>query len=188
MAARATSSIREQHHAEQRGVQHACGVQHPQRRNRQRQWLYARWRRRAAWLLCLFRQRRDQQSDHSEYASAGRHRQQRPRWRRRCWAGRCAVRRERRQCHRKQCHANKKNNATLADGRFGRETDVAGPAADLTRSLVTRNGLTLASVDATSLVFQKIGERLSFRDPGRAHAFIRALAPGEIGRIVGRWA
>ena len=27
---------------------------------------------------------------------------------------------------------------------------------------------------------------LSFRDPGLAHAFIHALAPGEIGRIVGR--
>ena len=79
-----------------------------------------------------------------------------------------------------------KNNATLADGRFGRETDVAGPAADLTRSLMTRNGPTTCVGGCRIASVQKIGERLSFRDPGLAHAFIHALAPGEIGRIVGR--
>ena len=54
-------------------------------------------------------------------------------------------------------------------------------AIDPERTYTCIGGCHIASV-------QKIGGRLSFWDPGLAHAFIRALAPGEIGRIVGRWA
>ena len=36
----------------------------------------------------------------------------------------------------------------MADGRFGREADMAGPAAGSTRSLVTLSVVLLLSVDA----------------------------------------
>ena len=64
----------------------------------------------------------------------------------------------------------------------GRTRCLPAPVAiDPERTYTCIGGCHIASV-------QKIGERLSFWDPGLAHAFIRALAPGEIGRIVGRWA
>jgi hypothetical protein len=52
----------------------------------------------------------------------------------------------------------------LADGRFAREADMAGPAADSTRSLVTLSVVWLLSIDALQKLHSTVADSQCLRD------------------------
>jgi hypothetical protein len=52
----------------------------------------------------------------------------------------------------------------MADGRFGREADMAGPAAGSTRSLVTLSVVLLLSVDALQKLHSTVADSQCLRD------------------------